>query len=159
MTEQGMDNKYIKCSRCVRKFINDNDHIKHDFGYNRLEERFKTCVQCRDKNRNNQDMHKDTRHFKYEENRDAILAQNKIYRENNKEQIQESGRLYKLNHADKIKESKKKTYEKHKEAILENMKKYKVPIKCELCGAMISSKYVLAKHQETKICMKNIECL
>ena len=51
MTEQGDDNKYITCSRCVRKFINDDDHTKNEFGYNRLEERFETCVQCRDKKR------------------------------------------------------------------------------------------------------------
>ena len=156
MTEQGKDDKYIKCSRCVRKFINDNDHIKNDFGYNRLEERFKTCVQCRDKKRGqisyNSKMY-------YEENRGTILEQKQLYRQHYKDKIQECSRLYKLNHADKIKESKKKTYEKHKEAILENQKKYKVPIKCELCGAMISSKYVLAKHQETKICMKNRECI
>ena len=149
MTEQGMDNKYIKCSRCVRKFINDDDHIKNDFGYNRLEERFKTCVQCREQHRGqisyNSKMY-------YEENRDAILEYRKQYRENNKELIQESSRLYILNNADKVKESRKKTYEKHKETIIENQKKYKVPIKCELCDAMVSCTYVLARHQETKIC-------
>ena len=157
MTEQGMDNKYIKCSRCVRKIINDDDHIKNDFGYNRLEERFKTCVQCRDKKRN-MDSYSLYKEY-YKENRDAILEQKKLYGENNKEQIKEWGQLYKLNHADKIKESQKKTYEKHKEAILENQKKYKVPIKCELCDAMVGCKYVLAKHQETKICLKNRLCI
>ena len=87
MTEQGMDDKYIKCSRCVRKFINDNDHIKNDFGYNRLEERFKTCVQCRDKKRNmnSYSLYKEY----YEENRDAILEYKRQYRENNKDKIQE----------------------------------------------------------------------
>ena len=40
-------NKYIKCSRCHMKFINDDEHIKNDFGYNRLNERYKQCVRCR----------------------------------------------------------------------------------------------------------------
>ena len=49
MTEDNRIDKYIKCSRCKCKYINDNEHIKHDFGYNRLEERYKTCVKCREK--------------------------------------------------------------------------------------------------------------
>ena len=47
MTEQKNENKYIKCSRCQRKHINDEEHILKDFGYNRLNERFKTCNKCR----------------------------------------------------------------------------------------------------------------
>ena len=47
MAEECGDNKYIKCSKC--KYINDDKHIKNDFGYNRLEERFKTCTKCRTK--------------------------------------------------------------------------------------------------------------
>ena len=50
MTEDNIIEKYIKCSRCKCKYINDNEHIKHDFGYNRLEERYKTCVKCRERN-------------------------------------------------------------------------------------------------------------
>ena len=49
MTDTSEDNKYIKCSKCRCKYINDDDHIKNDFGYNRLEERFKTCVKCRER--------------------------------------------------------------------------------------------------------------
>ena len=41
--------KYIKCSCCKCRFINDDEHIKDDFGYNRLNERYKTCVKCRDR--------------------------------------------------------------------------------------------------------------
>lgn len=47
MAEQNECDKYIKCSKCRCKYINDDEHIKKDFGYNRLEERFKTCVKCR----------------------------------------------------------------------------------------------------------------
>ena len=49
MTEQDSKDKYIKCSKCKFKYINDDNHIKADFGYNRLNERFKTCVKCRTK--------------------------------------------------------------------------------------------------------------
>ena len=49
MTEQQGNDKYIKCSSCKCKYINDDEHIKTDFGYNRLNERFKTCVTCREK--------------------------------------------------------------------------------------------------------------
>ena len=50
MTEDNIIDKYIKCSRCKCKYINDNEHIKYDFGYNRLDERYKTCVKCRERN-------------------------------------------------------------------------------------------------------------
>ena len=39
--------EYIKCVRCNMKFINDDSHIQIDFGYNRLNERYKQCVKCR----------------------------------------------------------------------------------------------------------------
>ena len=48
MTEQQGSDKYIKCSSCKCKYVNDDDHIKNNFGYNRLNERFKTCVTCRE---------------------------------------------------------------------------------------------------------------
>ena len=49
MTEQHGCDKYIKCAVCTCKHTNDDIHIKIDFGYNRLNERYKTCVKCRDK--------------------------------------------------------------------------------------------------------------
>ena len=53
MTEPSEADKYIKCSKCRCKYINDDEHIKRDFGYSRLEERFKTCAKCRSKNNQN----------------------------------------------------------------------------------------------------------
>ena len=47
MTEKRDDDNYIKCSKCRSKYINDDEHIKQDFGFNRLNKRFKTCVKCR----------------------------------------------------------------------------------------------------------------
>ena len=41
------NDKYIKCSRRKCRYINDDEHIKYEFGYNRLSERFKTCAKCR----------------------------------------------------------------------------------------------------------------
>ena len=49
MTEQSGEDKYIKCSKCKCKYINDDNHIRTDFGFNRLSERFKTCTKCRNK--------------------------------------------------------------------------------------------------------------
>ena len=48
MTEQTGNDRYINCSACKCKYINDNEHIRTDFGYNRLQERYKTCIKCRD---------------------------------------------------------------------------------------------------------------
>ena len=50
MTEDNRIDKYIKCSSCKCKYINDNEHIKHDFGYNILGERYNTCVKSRERN-------------------------------------------------------------------------------------------------------------
>ena len=43
MAEESKDDKYIRCSKCRSKYINDEEHISKDFGYTRLEERCKTC--------------------------------------------------------------------------------------------------------------------
>ena len=47
MTEVKGNNQYIYCSRCKCRYINDAEHIKLDFGFNRLNENFKTCIKCR----------------------------------------------------------------------------------------------------------------
>ena len=51
MTEQHGEEKYMKCSQCKCKYINDDEHINTDFGYNRLNKQYKTCVKCRNKTR------------------------------------------------------------------------------------------------------------
>ena len=50
MTEQNRNDKYIKCARCKKKFINNDNDIKTNFGYNRLNEKYKTCIKCRTDN-------------------------------------------------------------------------------------------------------------
>ena len=37
---------YINCS-CHRKYINSDESIAANFGFNRLQERYRTCVKCR----------------------------------------------------------------------------------------------------------------
>ena len=50
MTEQNSNDKYIKCARCKKKYLNNDNDIKINFGYNRLKERYKTCIKCRTDN-------------------------------------------------------------------------------------------------------------
>ena len=47
MTEQDEDDKYIKCSNCRCKYNIDEEHIKADFGFNRLSVKYKTCLKRR----------------------------------------------------------------------------------------------------------------
>ena len=51
-----MDNR-IKCMGCNSKYINDDEHIKCDFDYNRLGDRNKSCVKCRNRNKTNREKH------------------------------------------------------------------------------------------------------
>jgi len=51
MAEQSGNDNYIKRTHCKCKYINDDEHIKTDFGYNILNERYKTCANCRVKQR------------------------------------------------------------------------------------------------------------
>ena len=44
-------NNYILCSGCHGKYIDDGEHIKCDFEYNRFGDRYKCCVKCRNRNK------------------------------------------------------------------------------------------------------------
>ena len=59
MAEQDKSDKYIKCSKCRCKYINDEEHIKADLGYTRLQERYKTCVKCRTNRSDNYEKYKE----------------------------------------------------------------------------------------------------
>ena len=50
-SEGESNNNYIVCTRCHKKFINDEEHTKTDFGYNGLNIRYKNCVKCRTSNK------------------------------------------------------------------------------------------------------------
>ncbi len=47
MTDDKGTDKRIKCTNCKCKYINDDENIKKEFGFNGLNEKFKTCVKCR----------------------------------------------------------------------------------------------------------------
>ena len=49
----------IKCSVCKCKYVNDDEHIQADFGYNARNERYKTCIKCRTKKKERDEQHKD----------------------------------------------------------------------------------------------------
>ena len=87
MTEEGKNDKYIICSDCRSKSINDEEHINKDFGYTMLEMRYKTCVKCRArqiiKNKTYHEKHPEY----YEENKERILEYNKQYREKNADKV------------------------------------------------------------------------
>ena len=86
MTEQSETDKYIKCSKCRCKYINDDEHIKTDFEYNRLNERFKTCAVCRARNRNNDKTYRDIHQAEITERKRDY---NKQYFQDNKEYFNE----------------------------------------------------------------------
>ena len=85
MPDTSENNNYIKCSKCRCKYINDEEHIKHDFGYNRLEERFKTCVKFRERGKEQRKMYREAHK---EEIAERKKAYNKQQFQNNKEHDQ-----------------------------------------------------------------------
>ena len=72
------ETEYIKCCSCKCKYVDDDDHIKNDFGYNELNERCKTCLKCRERKQ-------DYRNNNY----DKIQEYHKHYYINNKEKMNE----------------------------------------------------------------------
>jgi hypothetical protein len=65
--------------------------LKKDFGFNRLEERYKTCVTCREKKREWNHSY-GLRHRA--EITERTRAYNKPYQQNNKEQYKEWNKQY-----------------------------------------------------------------
>ena len=47
LKKKGSCNYGIACMD--KPLLNDDEHIKEDFGFNRLNEQFKTCTKCRTK--------------------------------------------------------------------------------------------------------------
>ena len=125
MTENDSEvDKYIKCSRCKMKYNNTDEDIQTNFGFNRLNERLKTCVTCRGKA--------------------------KKHRDNHPEQITQANQRYRDNHPEQVKETKQKYHDSNRETI--NVKK-NIQVECELCGASIC-KSVLRRHQQGTACKK-----
>ena len=93
MTEEYNNDKYIICSKCRSKYINDEEHIANDFGYTRLEMRYKTCVRCRARNTIN------TKTY-YDKHQEEL----KQYREEHKEEANKYYKQYRETNADRLKE-------------------------------------------------------
>jgi len=74
--EQTSMTEYIKCVRCHMKYINDDGNIKTDFGYNRLNERYKQCYKCRCQTAEYRQAH-----------RDELKEKSKTYYNNDKEHL------------------------------------------------------------------------
>ena len=55
--------KYITCSYCKFKYINDDKHINFDFGFNRRGHRYLTCTKCRNRRKTLKDVYAITPHY------------------------------------------------------------------------------------------------
>ena len=62
MATQSEQDKHIKCKGCECKYINDDGHIKQDFGYIRLGKQLKSCVKCRNQNKKGREKTKKTKY-------------------------------------------------------------------------------------------------
>ena len=130
MAEESKHDKYIICSKCKSKYINDEEHISNDFGYTRLEERCKPCVRCRKRNKVNC----------------------KTYADNHQEELNEYSKTYREEHVEERKEYDKQ----YREINIDRLREYdrarsKVTTVCEICGKEVGKKY-LSKHQENAKC-------
>ena len=96
MTEEDKNNKHIICSGCRSKYINDEEHINKDFGYTRLEMRYKTCVKCRArkqiKNKVYHEKHPEKAKEHYEAHKEEAKEYDKQYREKNADRLKEYDR-------------------------------------------------------------------
>ena len=93
MTEEGNNDKYIICSKCRSKYINDEEHINKDFVYTILEMIYKTCVRCRARSK----LTNNTYSEKHPE-------QIKEYHEAHKEERTEYDKQYREKTVDRLKE-------------------------------------------------------
>ena len=84
--------EYIHCS-CHRKYINSDESIVINFGFNRLNERYRTCVKCRQSGKGSRDKkilldpdYADTKRERnkqwYIDNKEQNAMMSKIYDEN-----------------------------------------------------------------------------
>ena len=94
MAEENGQSKYIICSDCRSKYIND-EHINTDLGYTRLEMRYKTCVKCRArkiiKNKTYHEKHPGKTKY-YEAHKEEAKEHNKQYRDTNADRLEEYDR-------------------------------------------------------------------
>ena len=131
MAEEGKNDKYIICSKCRSKYINDEEHIANDFGYTRLEMRYKTCVRCRARNTIN-----------YKTYHEKHLEQIKVRYESQKEEAKEYRKQYREKNADMLKE-----YERARDSIKVN---------CPNCNCEVV-KRKLNRHLQSQKCKSYVK--
>ena len=77
-----MADEYIKCSTCKCKYNNTDDDIKKNFGYDRLNKRYKCCVKCKNRKQqyqhDNYDTIKEKKHQYWIDNKDKINEKREI---------------------------------------------------------------------------------
>ena len=49
MDPPALPEQCLTCTNCRKAYINNEENIKENFGYNRLGLRYKTCIICRNK--------------------------------------------------------------------------------------------------------------
>ena len=96
MAQTTNDMLYLSCTGCNLKFHNDDEHIKQDFGYDRLGRTYKSCVKCRERYAKYRETHREERREcakqYHEENQDKISDKNKLYKEQHKEELKEKSK-------------------------------------------------------------------
>ena len=96
MTEEDKNDKYTICSKCISKYINDEEPINKDFGYTRLEEIYKTCVRCRARGKIScktySEKHPEKSKDNYEAHKEEAKEHNKQYRDKNADRLKEYDR-------------------------------------------------------------------
>jgi len=141
MAEQDETDKYIKCSKCRCKYINDDEHIKIDFGHNRLNEQYKTCVKCRNKQRiySNQ-----------EEIKDHKKEYGNTYRAEHKEQAAQ----YAKENKDRIRAREKQYRDKNKD-VLRAQRSEKIV--CDVCDKSVN-RFTIQRHKRSIKCINHPRC-
>ena len=96
MTAHNGQDTYIVCSNCKYKYINDEEHINKDFGYTRLDMRYKTCVKCgangKVRKKGYHEKHPEKANEYYETHKEEAKEYNKQYREKNADRLKEYDR-------------------------------------------------------------------
>ena len=129
MSEECGADKYIKCSKCKCKYHNTDDSIKQYFGYNRLDERFKVCMKCRQYRMEHQD--------NTNERASKLVACDKC------------GEYVRYNYLAKHKTTNK--------CINFSRNNYKTDyVYCGLCGSIVTDN-CMVKHQASDKCKKRTE--
>jgi hypothetical protein len=74
MSEESEEPKYIVCSKCHCKYINDDENIKRYFGYKRIGDRYRTCIKCRTRKLVVSSSSTDTPFIEFTKNSDCLIT-------------------------------------------------------------------------------------